>query len=263
MQSKAKVVLEIVTDAKQAEKQAKQIGEKVAKSAEKGSKKLTFGQKLKQNLEQLKIGIQNLGIGGDRLDKLGQLFAGGGWIAVAAAGVTLLAKGAMDLWDKMTVSAQQAMAKARALREYSQSQLSQSFKDESDSSGYFDRLKQLNEQEQLSNLHKMEAIAIVNNLSKVYGDLGLTISGVTGKVLGLDEAMEKVAQRNRDKKIKESQNIVKQSENFANAQAEGMIEGMIGNWFTQIFSDGQSKFFSEFQKSRKQIFDKGINAKMN
>lgn len=263
MQSKAKIVLQVVTDAQQAKKQAKNIGESVAKSAEKGAKKLTFGAKVKENLDKIKVGVENIGIGGDKLSKLGQLFKGGGWIAVATAAIGLLAKGAMDLWDKMTVSAEQAIAKAKTLRQYSQQKMDTAFKNESDSKGYVQRLKQLNQQQELSNLQKMQAITIVNQLSKTYGDLGLSISTVTGKVLGLDQAMEQIAKRNKMQKQKQAVKKVANSTDEANAVLDPIFEDIVGGWFSQAFKNGFMQYFSEFQKNRSEVFKKGINAKMN
>lgn len=263
MQSKAKIVLQVVTDAQQAKKQAKNIGESVAKSAEKGAKKLTFGAKVKENLDKIKVGVENIGIGGDKLSKLGQLFKGGGWIAVATAAIGLLAKGAMALWDKMTLSAEQAIEKAKTLRQYAQQRLDTTFQNETDSKGYIDRLKQLNQQQELSNLQKMEAITIVNQLSKTYKDLGLSVSTVTGKVLGLDQAMEKIARQNQKKKIKEAENKVANSTIEANASLDPILENIVGGWFTQMFKNGFMTRFSEFQKNRSEVFEKGVNAKMN
>ena len=264
MQSKAKIVLQVVTDAQQAKKQAKNIGESVAKSAEKGAKKLTFGAKVKENLDKIKIGVENIGIGGDKLSKLGQLFKGGGWIAVATAAIGLLAKGAMDLWDKMTVSAEEAIAKAKTLRQYSQEKLDTAFKNETDSKGYVQRLKQLNQQQELSNLQKMEAITIVNQLSKTYGDLGLSVSTVTGKVLGLDQAMEQIAKRNKMQKQKQAVKKVANSTDEANAVLDPILEDIVGGWFSQYFNNKAfERKFSEFQKSRSEVFKKGVNSKMN
>lgn len=257
MQSNAKIVLEVVTDAQQAEKQAKQIGQKVAKSAEKGAKNLSFGDKVKQNLEQVQIGIENLGIGGDRLAKLGDLFKGGGWIAVAAASVTLLAQGAMALWDKMTLSSEEAIAKAKKLREISQKRLDTAFNDETNSKGYVQRLKQLNQQQELSNLQKMQAITIVNQLSKTYKDLGLSISTVTGKVLGLEQAMDKVAKQNQKKKAEEAQNIYNKSKLIADQQFKDLLDP----WYKTAETVWMENF-SEFQ-TLPQGVSKGIDTKFN
>ena len=260
MQSKAKIILQVVTDAQQAKKQAKNIGESVAKSAEKGAKKLTFGAKVKENLDKIKVGVENIGIGGDKLSKLGQLFKGGGWIAVATAAIGLLAKGAMALWDKMTLSAEEAIAKAKKLREISQKRLDTAFKNETDSKGYIDRLKQLNQQQELSNLQKMEAITIVNQLSKTYKDLGLSVSTVTGKVLGLDQAMDKVAKQNQKKKAEEAQNVYNKSKLIADQQ----FKDLFTHWyqFGGITEADWMENFSEFQTNAQGV-SKGIDTKFN
>ena len=250
------IIARVKTQGEEAIKKAKKVGEKIASETQKAGKKIKFGEKIKNQLEKLKIGIENLGIGGDRLSKLGDLFKGGGWLAVAAAGVVLLAQSAMKLWDKMTVSAEQAIEKAKALKEYSQQDLNKTFTDEASAGGYFDRLKQLNEQEELSNLHKMEAIAIVNNLTKVYGDLGLTISGVTGKVLGLDEAIEQMAQRSRNKKIEKASKVVESSKEIAQGEAQKALSEMLS-------TDAYMSNFTENYKTRGQAVKAGLDVKLN
>lgn len=238
---------------------AKKAGQKAQKQLNKADKKLTFGDKAKQNLDKLKIGIQNIGIGGDRLSKLGQLFKGGGWIAVAAAGVGLIAKGAMALWQKMTLSSEQAIARAERLRKNAQESLDQNYKDSDAATVYFDRLKQLNEEQQLSNLQKMQTIVIVNNLTKVYGDLGLSISSATGKVLGLNQAMERFAKINRDLQLKNAKQV------FDNAKtsADTSFKDMFGNGMWSWLLGAKGGTLDLFGKGADNQIKKGLDAKLS
>ena len=80
MQSNAKIVLQVVTDAEEAKKQAKNIGKDVAKNVEKGANNIKFGDKIKGQLDKLKKGLDAVGISANGLGKLGNLFKGGGWI---------------------------------------------------------------------------------------------------------------------------------------------------------------------------------------
>ncbi len=241
---------------------AKKAGESAVKQMNKADKKVTFGAKMKDNLEKVKVGIQNIGIGGDKLSKLGDLFKGGGWIAVAAMAVTALAKGAMALWDKMTTSAEQLIQKSQILSKNAQQNLNQVFTDESSAKGYFERLKQLNAMEERSNVEKMQAVAIIQNLTKTYGDLGLSVSAVTGKVLGLDEALEKVEKRNRQKKIIEAEKVVSNKKNEVKGNMEKLMKQWIGEWY-DIFNEKSFTDFGQFQKGRSDIFAKGIDVKLN
>lgn len=262
MNTNAKVVVQVVTNAEKAKKEAKQIGKKVAQSAEKGAKKASFGDKIKQNLDKIKIGVENIGIGGDKLSKLGQLFKGGGWIAAAAAAITLIAKGAMQLWDRMTISAEQMIAKGAALKQLSQEDYQKGVKQQSVSATYLKRLQQLNELQTLSNFNKMQAIAIIDSLTKTYGNLGLSISTVTGKVLGLDEALEKVNKMNQKKRLGELKKIIDANQLSTQGNMQGVITEWLGTWHDMLNQNFQ-KYFSEFQKDRSDVFAKGINAKFN
>lgn len=236
---------------------AKKAGQKAQNQLNKADKKLTFGDKAKQNLDKLKIGIQNIGIGGDKLSKLGQLFKGGGWIAVAAAGVGLIAKGAMALWQKMTLSSEQAIARAERLRKNAQESLDQNYKDSDSATVYFDRLKQLNEEQQLSNLQKMQTIVIVNNLTKVYGDLGLSISSATGKVLGLNQAMERFLKINRDLQLKNAKQV------FDNAKtsADTSFKDVFGNSGWSFL--GRNSSLDLFGNRANDQIKKGLDAKLS
>lgn len=210
MQSKAKVVLQIVTDAQQAKKQAQQIGQKVAKSAEKGAKKITFGEKVKQQLQEVKKGVQVLGVGGDKLSKLGDFFTTGK-LGVAVATVATVAMGIVSIWDKMTLSIQQSInlfsSKLSDAQKKTQDQLGQQQNDQ----GYMQRLKQLIKLQPLHNHQLKQATFLLDELTKRYGDLGISIDYVSGKILGLTDGFEKlnIAQKQKlFERLKEQQNSV-------------------------------------------------------
>ena len=67
-------------------------------------------------------------------------------------------------------------------------------------------LKQLeaySSQESLSNSNKAEALKIIGELSKAYGDLGIKIDETTGKLTGVDSAMIRKAEKDRNHRIRE------------------------------------------------------------
>lgn len=226
---------------KDIQKNVQKAAEKATKTINKADKKITFGDKVKENLEQIKIGIQNLGIGGDRLDKLGQLFKGGGWIALAAGAITAAGYAAMEIWDRLTETVQQAMNKADYSINKSQGQLKKTFQGEKEAKIYFERLKQLNDQENLSNTQKIEAIAIIDTLTKSYGNLGISINTVTGKIIGLQEGFERLGKITKDKKIGDSQNVFNEQKKKVNLLFKKYRDEM---------------FFDDFFKNVKSIDDR-------
>lgn len=242
MQSKARVVLQIVTDAQQAKKEAKQVGKKVAESAEKGTKKLSFGDKAKRQLQEIKKGVQVLGVGGDKLSKLGDFFTTGK-LGVAVATVATVAMGIASIWDKMTLSIQQSInlfsSKLSDAQKKTQDQISQQQTDQK----YMQRLKQLIKLQPLHNHQLKQATFLVDELIKRYGDLGISIDYVSGRILGLKNGFEKLNQEQKlilFDRLKEQQNSVK---GLSNAQSRltlrefsknDAVTGTITDWVSDL-----------------------------
>ena len=65
------------------------------------------------------------------------------------------------------------------------------------------KLSSLADQEKLSNASKAEALSLIGSLTKSYGDLGVKLDETTGKITGLDAALVKKAQRDKQARISE------------------------------------------------------------
>ena len=68
------------------------------------------------------------------------------------------------------------------------------------SDGYLSRLSELSSAEQLSSANKAQARKLIADLAKSYGDLGIKLDETTGKLSGVDEAMAKKLQRDKDRR---------------------------------------------------------------
>ncbi|MBR4663275.1 MAG: hypothetical protein IKO93_05320, partial [Lentisphaeria bacterium] len=64
-------------------------------------------------------------------------------------------------------------------------------------------LSELSNVEKMSIAQKTEAIALIAKLNKQYGDLGIRIDQVSGKITGLDRAMISKLQKNKDRRLRE------------------------------------------------------------
>lgn len=268
MQSNAKIVLQVVTDAEEAKKQAKNIGKDVAKNVEKGANNIKFGDKIKGQLDKLKKGLDAVGVSAGGLSKIGNLFKGGGWIGLVAAGVAMLAQQAIQLWDHLTVTADELIRRGQSIKKTAKEGLDTAFKNEGNTQGYIQRLRELNAIENKSNLEKMQAIAIIQELTKVYGELGLSISTATGRVLGLDKALREIERRNRQMKGREAEKVTQ----GARQTAQGHLRKVLSNQTklneeydivaTGGFS-GSIVHLSEEEKQRRRKFNKSTQGKID
>ena len=132
--------------------------------------------------------------------KLGNIIgaiASGPVVALTAALGALVALGA-DLWDRMTLSAEEYAKKLDLAAQAAEKNRAAVEQQSAEDAGYMDRLRELADKEQLSNEAKAEAATLIKNLSARYGDLGLSIDEVTGKIIGMDAAQAKFIRKQRE-----------------------------------------------------------------
>lgn len=71
-------------------------------------------------------------------------------------------------------------------------------------------LHEMSSKERLSNSEKEKAISLIRQLKSSYGDLGIEIDNVTGKISGTTKAMSLKLQADKDRRIRELQNELKE-----------------------------------------------------
>ena len=168
------------------------------------------------------------------------LIAGGGLIGVVMAGVQGAIKACVALYDnyiqKGKDAAQAHVEMASAIGEAA----ANNERLKASSNEVISQLSQLANVEKLSNAQKTQAIALIAQLTKQYGDLGVTVNEATGRIEGLSAAIVKKQEKDARRKIssleaeiKELRNANKQeNENVSNA---GFNLGKINkglNWFS-------------------------------
>jgi hypothetical protein len=102
------------------------------------------------------------------------------------------------------------------------------------------RLEELSKYEKLNNLEKKEADEIAKELQKTYGDLGIKIDSVTGKLSMNADAWETVGKKQREQALKQTLKEVDANKRLAIASAQAAwsdITGGHGNKFTGIGRD--------------------------
>lgn len=221
MTDETKIVVKIVADDKDAKTKAQKTGKNITEAINKSGKKINVGEKIKQSLEDAKKGVEALGASGEKLSKLGAFFTAGklGLIAGAVVGLGKLAIGAIaDLFASTEEKIKKSELKLNELNQISQTENQNQNKDNS----YLQRLKELSEVQNLDNLQKKQAIFLIQELNKRYNNLGLSIDVVSGKIVGLYEAQEKINKqqatinlKNLQNKLTEIQKITEKKLTFA------------------------------------------------
>lgn len=174
-----------------------------------------FGQRAKAALKDFKSDLLS-GNSALRQLKGGILSLLNPWSLVIAAAGALLTVG-KEVWDILTVSAQEYAERCRVASEEAQKQADKIKVQDEAAQGYMARLSELAAAESIGNASKTETLQLLENLESMYGDLGAVIDETTGKVTNLAEVEAKLnAQRNR-KTMSSNQNVVNNLKNEAKA----------------------------------------------
>lgn len=185
--------------------------------------------------KQIKDNLQKAGKGFQSMNKFGGKFGGVlknitegitgllspiGLVMAAIAGLGTLA---VKVWDKMTESAQQFKERMQTMSGILSKQTAQLNKAQKQQEQYIQILAQMASKQKLSISEKMLAIRIIEELTKRYGDLGISINQTTGKIENFDKALAKM---NVKKDIKKTAALIKEKANAeknAHWQASAMI----------------------------------------
>ena len=201
-----------------------------------------FVAKFKKGLAAVRAELNKTAGGAGKF--LETFLAGGGGIGIIMAGVASVGKIVQTVYNnwrqKLAENADLHNRNAASIRESAEAneQLRQK------SSGYLDQLQSMASQEQLSNASKAEALKLISELSKGYGDLGISIDAATGKLTGLDEAMVKKAETDKARRIAELQAELKQIQSESAQQRDIRDSAGIPVWFdgdTRVGGEEETK----------------------
>lgn len=193
---------------KKAEKTGKQIKNNLQKAGKGFQSMNKFGGKFGGVLKNITEGITGL------LSPIGLVMA-------AIAGLGTLA---VKVWDKMTESAQQFKDRISTMGGILKKQTDEIDRAQKQQEKYVQILVQMASKQKLSTAEKILAIKIIEELTKRYGDLGISINQTTGKIENLDKAMKQVTTQ---KNIRKSAALKAQRDN-AKQNAHWQSSAMIG-----------------------------------
>ena len=184
---------------------------------------------------------------GSQFGALGNIISGltAGPIALFSAAIGAAVAIGVQLWDKLTMSAEEYAAEMERVARESEKAHQNMMKQMDEDSGYMDRLAELAKKENLSNEAKAEAATLIQMLTSRYGDLGISIDAVTGQIVGMDAAQEKFLKKQREMKSASLQRQIETSEHTVETKllsaisAEGGITEQIANKFVVSHSTVQ------------------------
>ena len=173
------------------------IGEELSSSPAAG-----FVDRLKDSFKSL--GGSAEGAGATIKASLMKVVGMGSEIAIIAAGIASLGKIIKTLaydmpMDAMKYAAEVSEAEAKSIRDAAAAR--EEYRKKSDAAAQ--SLAAFAEKDKLSNLEKEKAVRLIREMSQGYGDLGLRIDEVTGKLTGYTAALVKKMEKDRKDRIDE------------------------------------------------------------
>ena len=170
--------------------------------------------------------------------------AGGGGIGIIIAGVASLGKIVSTVYNnwrqRLQENAELHSSNAASIREAAEA--NEQIRQKTD--GYLSRLQELANQETFSNTNKVEAKKLIDDLTSSYGNLGVKLDEVTGKLTGVDAATVKKLQRDKSRRLSEIETEMKQVREEKKQQTEIRDTAGIPVWFdgdTRIGGEEETK----------------------
>lgn len=152
-----------------------------------------------------------------------------GPMAALLALFVVLADAAKKMWNKFTLSAEEAAAATAAQAEGLRQQASMMGQQSQSADKYMARLRELSKVEKLSNAEKFEAETLIKRLTKEYGNLGISIDQTTGKIIGMDRATAEFNVKQAIRQKRQKQLELRASVSDSMTAIEGLRAAQRGN----------------------------------
>ena len=215
-------------------KTTSQAAEKAAKSTETAADKASF------SIKSVWKEITNLEGGAKGLVKT--MLAGGGLIGIAIAGVQSVVKLCTMALDAMSAKGKEAAESHRQFADSTAVAAANAERLKSSSNEAISQLSAMANAAKLSNAEQERAVSLIAQLSRQYGDLGLSVDKATGKIKGLGSAIVKKETRDTQREIRAIEAQLKErrsarNQEDANIADAGYNVGKINkavNWLNPI-----------------------------
>lgn len=155
-------------------------------------------------------------------------------ITLVIAGFGALLSAGKELYDVLTVSADEYLQKVEKTAKEQKKQYDEMKTAQEAEQGYMERLKELGEKENKTNEEKEEMIFLVNTLTSKYGELGIEIDGVTGKLQNLAQAEETLNVKQKEARAKQLEDLInterKRGEKYYGQHLDSGVIGTLDEW---------------------------------
>ena len=147
-------------------------------------------------------------------------------VGAIGLGMAALGKIAVDVWDRMTLSAAEYLERSGRAADVAEKKREKVQSEQALELRYLAALRDLASQETLSNTAKQEAGVLLDQLSAKYGSLGVAIDKTGSRLTGFDKAQEKILSKMRRERIAAGEETYSRLQDKAFAQVQYAVTGM-------------------------------------
>lgn len=147
-------------------------------------------------------------------------------VGAIGLGMAALGKIAVDVWDRMTLSAAEYLERSGRAADVAEKKREKLQAEQAQELRHLAALRELASQETLSNTAKQEAGVLLDQLSAKYGSLGVAIDKTGNRLTGFDKAQEKILSKMRRDRIAAGEETYSRLQDKAFAQVQYAVTGM-------------------------------------
>lgn len=147
-------------------------------------------------------------------------------VGAIGLGMAALGKIAVDVWDRMTLSAAEYLERSGRAADVAEKKREKLQAEQAQELRHLAALRELASQETLSNTAKQEAGVLLDQLSVKYGSLGVAIDKTGNRLTGFDKAQEKILSKMRRDRIAAGEETYSRLQDKAFAQVQYAVTGM-------------------------------------
>ena len=147
-------------------------------------------------------------------------------VGAIGLGMAALGKIAVDVWDRMTLSAAEYLERSGRAADVAEKKREKLQAEQAQELHHLAALRELASQETLSNTAKQEAGVLLDQLSAKYGSLGVAIDKTGNRLTGFDKAQEKILSKMRRARIAAGEETYSRLQDKAFAQVQYAVTGM-------------------------------------
>ena len=224
----------ISLDASQYQRTLEEVKSKTAKTSDDMTKSVdNFGKSVGKSANAVSALSSEVGSSFGTISKvIGAAVSGPIALLIASIGVAVSV--AKNAWDSLTESTEEYSSRLDKVSSLEQKRYKDLVQAQKEEEGYLERLNELSESETHSNEEKDEAVTLIAKLNERYGDLGITIDEVTGKIIGLGNAERKVNEQHKKELMKSLQDQLDAEKAKSDAETTNYFVGGTGskvlNW---------------------------------